>query len=56
VNKNKKNSKHRRLALEKETIVRLTDDLLKNVVGGGEEPTHSFPISRCISPCPEQDA
>ena len=48
-----KNSKHRRLKLEKETVVHLTDGLLKQVIGGSdtiEDPTLSFPISRCCVP------
>ena len=47
MNKNKNPIKHRRLALKKETVVQLTDDLLRNVVGGSAVPTNSFPISRC---------
>jgi hypothetical protein len=52
-NKNKTDSKHRRLALKKETVVHLTDDLLKRVVGGGGEEgnTSSNPISRCNTQC-----
>lgn len=48
--KNKYNSKHRRLELKKETVVHLTNDLLKNAAGGSIlDPPHSFPISRCCS-------
>jgi hypothetical protein len=49
VNKPKTNSKHRRLALKKETVAHLTDDLLKQVIGGSEvdSPTQSFPVSKC---------
>ena len=52
MNKHKTNSKHRRLALKKETVVHLTDDLLKHVIGGSDviDPTQSFPISKCCVP------
>ena len=49
MNKNKNTSQRRRLELKKDTVVHLTEDLLKNAVGGSKapEPTHSLPISRC---------
>jgi hypothetical protein len=49
VNKPKMTSKHRRLALKRETVAHLTDDLLKQVIGGSvvDSPTQSFPISKC---------
>lgn len=46
MNKHKQYATHRRLALKKETVVYLNDDLLKNAVGG-DPITDSFPISSC---------
>ncbi|HEX2691341.1 MAG TPA: class I lanthipeptide [Kofleriaceae bacterium] len=48
---NKNKNKHRRLELKKETVIYLTDDLLKHVIGGSTEPepTQSLPISKCCS-------
>lgn len=50
---NKKNNKtqHRRLSLKTETVVYLTDDLLKHVVGGEGDVTNSTPISKCNTQC-----
>jgi hypothetical protein len=50
-NKNKTISKHHRLTLKKETIGYLTDELLKNVVGGGVDVTNSNPFSKCNTQC-----
>jgi hypothetical protein len=46
---NKHKNKLRRLELKKEMIVHLSNDLLKNVVGGStvDAPTASLPISKC---------
>lgn len=49
MNKSTKNGKRRRLELKKETVVHLTDDQLKNAVGGQE--TSSYPVSRCETQC-----
>jgi hypothetical protein len=49
--RNKHDRQHRRLALKKETIGLLTDDLLKYVVGGGRHETASNLISKCITQC-----
>lgn len=48
-NKNKNHTQHRRLALNKETVAYLTNDLLKHVVGG--DVTASAPISKCNTQC-----
>jgi len=51
MNKHRKRGRQRRrLALEKETVGYLTNDLLK-YVGGGEYETPSNPISRCNTQC-----
>lgn len=51
MNKNKNKTQHRRLSLKTETVVYLTDDLLKHVVGGGGDVTNSNPISKCNTQC-----
>jgi len=43
-------TQHRKLALKKETVVSLTGDLLKNVVGGADV-TASTPFSKCNTQC-----
>jgi len=48
VNKSMKNGKRRRLELNKETVVHLTDDQLKKAVGG---QTTSYPVSDCATQC-----
>lgn len=48
MNKSKKNGKRRRLELNKETVVHLTDDQLKNAVGGQDA---SYPVSGCETQC-----
>jgi hypothetical protein len=50
VNRSKNKTQHRKLALKKEMVVYLTDDLLKNVVGG-LDATNSYPISKCDTQC-----
>ena len=54
MNKHKQYTTHRRLALKKETVVYLNDDLLKNAVGGDISPIPSIPISSCPSWCADQ--
>ena len=49
MNKNSRDSKHRKLELKKETVIYLTGDLLKNAVGGSNLP--SIPISECPAGC-----
>ena len=49
--RNKHGSQHRKLALKKETVGYLTDDLLKYVVGGDGYETASNPISKCNTQC-----
>ena len=49
--RNKHGSQHRRLALKKETVGYLTDNLLKYVVGGSGLETASAPISKCNTQC-----
>ena len=56
MNKIKNTGQHRKLALKKDTVVCLTDDLLKRVVGGDciggdDDVTNSNPISRCNTQC-----
>jgi len=51
VNKHKQYTTHRRLALKKETVVYLNDDLLKKAVGGDPVTIESIPISSCPSWC-----
>jgi hypothetical protein len=51
-NKTKNNRTRRRLELKKETVVLLTEDLLRNVVGGNGPPTISYPRSNC-GDCPD---
>jgi hypothetical protein len=55
VNKNKNSSKHQKLELKKETVVHLTDDLLKGVVGGSNQVIISALISRCGVCLPNQN-
>ena len=43
-------TQHRKLVLKMEQVVYLTDDLLKNVVGGADV-TSSNPISKCNTQC-----
>jgi len=52
MNKNKNYRTHRRLELKKETVVHLTDDLLRKVIGGSGPPTISYPMSNC-GDCPD---
>ena len=47
--KNQKNRTRRMLELKRETIVHITDDLLRNVVGGGGVTT--LPVSQCVTGC-----
>jgi hypothetical protein len=47
MNKRKPSNKPRTLELNKETITHLTDDLLKNVVGGN----NSTRPSQCVTLC-----
>lgn len=53
MNKNRKHTKHHRLALQKETVIHLTEDRLKNVVGGNDliDGNNSHPISLCNNQC-----
>lgn len=48
-NTSKNKTQHRKLALQKETVVCLIDGLLKNVVGG--IVTASVPFSKCDTQC-----
>jgi hypothetical protein len=45
--KHQKNKQRRMLVLKRETIVHVTDDLLRNVVGGSNDVTNSIPITQC---------
>jgi hypothetical protein len=47
VNKHKKHNKPRTLELKKETVLQLTDELLKHVVGGD----NSTRPSQCVTLC-----
>jgi hypothetical protein len=47
MNKAKNHHTHRRLELKKETVVHVTEDLLRKVVGGSGLPTISYPQSNC---------
>jgi hypothetical protein len=49
--RNTHDRQHRRLALKKETVGHLTDDLMKYVVGGSGLETGSTPISKCNTQC-----
>jgi hypothetical protein len=51
MNKNRKNAKHHRLALQKETVIHLTEDRLKGVIGGNIDGNNSHPISLCNNQC-----
>lgn len=47
MNKHKKHNKPRTLELKKETVLQLTDELLKHVVGGD----NSTRPSQCVTLC-----
>jgi hypothetical protein len=49
--KNQNTRQHRKLTLHQETVVSLTDDLLKNVAGGNVDATNSNPFSKCNTQC-----
>ena len=49
--KHQKNQSRRMLELKRETIVHITDGLLRNAVGGGGD-TSTLPISQCVTQCP----
>ena len=50
MNRTKDKTQHRKLVLKTEQVVYLTDDMLKNVVGGADV-TSSNPISKCNTQC-----
>lgn len=50
MNKHNKNNKRQKLQLAKETLVCLSEELLKHVVGG--DAIDSIPISSCPTHCP----
>jgi hypothetical protein len=56
VNKNNKKHQHRKLELKKDTIVHLTDDRLKVVVGGNEGQIASWPFQSCETQCEVREA
>lgn len=56
MNKNNKKHQHRKLELKKDTVVHLTGDRLKQVVGGDEEPIMSWPLQSCGTQCAAPEA
>lgn len=56
MNKNNKKLQHRKLELKKDTVVHLTDDRLKVVAGGDEEPIASWPFQSCETQCAAPEA